>query len=124
MLTQRFQASSERLIALYGADRTYHRKTGETYDVDTQMMVSTEETFTIKVFKTEPKERELKYPNLVQREAAVMMIAAKSLAFKPNVGDMITETYLGVTNTFTVEVVKENWSGNGVVSWRLVCTQS
>lgn len=123
-LTKRFQDSSERLIARYGTIRTYHRITGEHYDVATQTMVSSEGLYEIKVFKTEPKERETRSPNLVNKESAVMMIAAKAIPFKPKVGDLITETYFAETNTFNVEVVKENWSGDGVVSWRLVCSKS
>lgn len=123
-LAQRFRDSSERLISRYGTTRTYHKITGKHYDVVTQTMVSSEGLYEIKIFKTEPKDRETKYPNLVNKESAVMMIAAKSIPFKPSVGDLITETYFEETNTFSVEVVKENWSGDSVVSWRLVCSKS
>lgn len=122
-LTQRFQDSSLRLINRYGASRTY-RQVQETYNPITQTSVSSEVAYALKMFKTDPKERETKYPNLVGKETAVMLIAATALPVKPKVGDQITETYLGDTNTFSVEVIKENWSGEGVVSWRLVCSKS
>lgn len=123
-LAQRFKDSSQRLIERFGATRTYRRRVGEQYNVDTQMMEASEELYQVKIFKTEPKERETKSPNLVNKESAVMMVAAKSLAFRPEVGDSITETYFDKTHTFLVEVVKENWSSEAVVSWRLVCSKS
>lgn len=125
MSVQRFKDSSQRLITRYGATRTYIRKLDAYYDVDSQTMVDAgEAAYPIKMFKTTPKEREVKSPNLVGKATAVMMIAAKDLPIHPIVGDMITETVGGVTTTFMVEVVSENWSGEEIVTWRLVCTRS
>lgn len=123
-LTKRFQDSSQRLINRFGTLRTYVRLVGEEYDVETQTMTATEELHEVKVFKTDPKEREMKHPNLVNKESAVMMIAASSLAFKPKVGDIVREAYMNETNNFRVETIKENWAGSEIVSWRLVCSQS
>lgn len=124
-LTKRFQDSSQRLITRFGALRNYTHKTEEVYNPDTQTTEGgVETTLNIKVFKSQPKERELKSPNLVGRETAAMMIAASDLPFSPTVGDTITETYLNTTHTFTVEVVTANWAGEGVASWRLICTRS
>lgn len=122
-IAQRFKDSSFRLIQRYGALRTYTQVT-EVYDKVTQTTTSSEASFNIKIFKTDPKDRETKYPNLVGKETAVMMIAASSLPVKPKVGDLITETYLGDTNVFSVEVIKENWSVESIVSWRLICSKS
>lgn len=123
-LTKRFQDSSQRLITRFGALRNYTHKTEEVYNPDTQTTESIETNLTIKVFKSQPKERELKSPNLVGRETTAMMIAASDLPFSPIVGDTITETYFNTTHTFTVEVVTSNWAGEGVASWRLICTRS
>lgn len=122
-LAKRFQDSSARLIKRYGAIRTYTQVT-EVYDSSSQTTTTSESSHSIKIFKTDPKERETKYPNLVGKETAVMMIATSTLPIKPKVGDTITETYLGRTNVFSVEVIKENWSVESIVSWRLICIKA
>lgn len=121
--SKRFLDSSQRLINCFGHIRTYKHITGQQYNVDTQMMETTETSVDIKTFKTEPKERELKYPNLVTQETAVILIAASDIAFIPKVNDKIIEQLGTETNTYTVTVVKENWSDSAVVSWRLVCSR-
>lgn len=123
-VSSRFRDSSQRLINRFGALRTYTHKTGEVYDFDTQTNVATYAPYPIKIFKTDPKERETKAPNLVNKEVVVMMIAASDIPFKPKLGDQISESYLDQTNTFNVEVIKENWAGDCIASWRLICIKS
>jgi len=123
-LTKRFQDSTLRLIRHFGATRTYRRIVGEDYDPNDQVKTYNEELYDVKVFKTDPKERETKSPNLVNKETAVMLIAAKSLPFRPRVGDTITETYLDSDETFMIEVIKENWAGEDIASWRLICSKA
>lgn len=117
-LTQRFRDSSQRLINRFGCMRTYKHITGQNYNVDTQMMESTVLTYTIKTFKTDPKEREIKSPNLIDQETAVMLVAAADLPIKPKVGDSIVGDN---AETFIVTVVKESWAGDAIASWRLIC---
>lgn len=119
----RFQDSSQRLINRYGRIRTYVQ-TVIAYDLNSQMTVDTETLYSIKMFKTDPKERETKFPNLVDKVAVVMMIAAKDLPVRPTVGDTIKEDYLGTEEVYQVVSVKANDSGDEVVSWRLVCSKS
>lgn len=121
--SKRFLDSSQRLINRFGHTRTYKHITGQQYNVNTQMMETAEISVDIKTFKTDPKERELKYPNLVIQETAVMLVAAADITFIPKVNDKIIEQLGTETNTYTVAVVKENWSGSTVVSWRLVCSR-
>lgn len=123
-LAQRFMDSSERMIARYGTNRNYNRIIGEQYNVDLQQMVTQTQTLNVKMFKTEPKEREVKSPNLINRETTAMLVAAKSLPFKPKLGDTISEAYLDDMNTFRVESVHEIWAGESVTHWRLICTKS
>ena len=120
----RFRDSSKRLINRFGKIRVYIRKVGETYDIDTQTTTSGEELHTIKMFKTNPKESEVKSPNLVGKSVAIMMIAASDISFKPKIGDKIKDQYLGVDESYEIVQIKENDAGEQVASWRLVCVMS
>ena len=120
----RFRDSSKRLIDRFGKTRVYIRKVGETYNIETQTTTSGEELHTIKMFKTNPKESEVKSPNLVDKVVAIMMIAASDIPFKPMIGDQIRDQYLGVDEAYEVTQIKENDAGEQVASWRLVCVMS
>ncbi len=120
----RFTDSSKRLINRFGKIRVYIRKVGETYDIETQTTTSGEELHTIKMFKTNPKESEVKSPNLVGKSVAIMMVAASDISFKPKIGDKIKDQYLGVDEAYEVIQIKENDAGEQVASWRLVCVMS
>ena len=120
----RFRDSSKRLINRFGKTRVYIRKTGEVYDLESQTAVSGEELHTIKMFKTNPKETEVKFPNLVGKVVVVMLIAAGDISFKPKIGDQIKDQYLGVDEAYEVIQIKENDAGEQVASWRLVCVMS
>lgn len=120
----RFRDSSKRLINRFGKTRVYIRKVDEVYDMETQTTSSGEELHTIKMFKTNPKESEVKSPNLVDKVVAIMMIAASDIPFKPSIGDQIRDQYLGVDEAYEVMQIKENDAGEQVASWRLVCIMS
>ena len=120
----RFRDSSKRLINRFGKTRVYIRKVSETYDIDTQTTTSGEELHTIKMFKTNPKESEVKSPNLVGKSVAIMMVAASDISFKPKIGDKIKDQYLGVDESYEIVQIKENDAGEQVASWRLVCVMS
>ena len=120
----RFRGSSKRLIDRFGKTRVYVRKTGEVYNFETQTLVSGEELHTIKMFKTDPKESDSKYPNLVGKVVAVMLIAAADIPFKPNIGDKIKDQYLGVDESYEIVRIKVNDAGEQTASWRLVCVVS
>ena len=120
----RFRDSSKRLINRFGKTRVYIRKVGETYDIDTQTTTSGEELHTIKMFKTNPKESDVKSPNLVGKSVAIMMVAASDISFKPKIGDKIKDQYLGVDESYEIIQIRENDAGEQVASWRLVCVMS
>ena len=120
----RFRDSSKRLINRFGKIRVYIRKVGETYNIETQTTTSGEELHTIKMFKTNPKESEVKSPNLVGKSVAIMMVAASDISFKPKIGDKIKDQYLGVDESYEIVQIKENDAGEQVASWRLVCVMS
>lgn len=120
----RFRGSSKRLIDRFGKTRVYVRKTNEVYNFETQTLVSGEELHTIKMFKTDPKESDSKYPNLVGKVVAVMLIAASDISFKPKIGDKIKDQYLGVDESYEIVQIKVNDAGEQAASWRLVCVVS
>ena len=120
----RFRDSSKRLINRFGKTRVYIRKVGETYDIDTQTTKSGEELHIIKMFKTNPKESDVKSPNLVGKSVAIMMVAASDISFKPKIGDKIKDQYLGVDESYEIVQIRENDAGEQVASWRLVCVMS
>ena len=123
-LESRFRGSSKRLINRFGKTRVYVRKTDEVYNFETQTLVSGEELHTVKMFKTDPKESDSKYPNLVGKTVAVMLIAAGDISFKPKIGDKIKDQYLGVDESYEIVQIKVNDAGEQVASWRLVCVVS
>ena len=123
-LESRFRDSSKRLINRFGKTRVYIRKVEQTYDMETQTVTSGEELYAIKIFKTNPKESEVKSPNLVDKVVAIMMIAASDITFKQKIGDQIRDQYLGVDEDYEVTQIKENDAGEQTASWRLVCVMS
>ena len=120
----RFRRSSQRLVQRYGALRTYNHITDEVYNVETQMLESTTQSYTVKVYKAEPKEREIKSPNLVGKEVCVMVIAAADLPVKPKLGDTINGNELDAQTAYRVEAISESWAGETVAVWKLFCTIS
>ena len=123
-VTSRFKDSSKRLVSRFGTLRKYKRKTGEVYDVDTQMNVESFTEHEIKIYKAEPREREIKSPNLVNKEVAVMMVAAADLPSAPVVGDIISDKSPSTTEVFRVEVISEYWAGDSVSAYKLICSRS
>ena len=120
----RFRRSSQRLVQRYGALRTYNHTTEEVYNVETQMLESTTQSYTVKVYKAEPKEREIKSPNLVGKEVCVMVVAAADLPIKPKLGDTINGNELDAQTAYRVEAISESWAGETVAVWKLFCTIS
>ena len=117
--TSRFQKSSQRLIKHFGTDRTYKKLSSSVYDLDTQEYVSTETSHVVKVFKARATDQEVKSPNLVDKDVAVILIAGADIAFTPEQGDTITDPQ----GVLTVQIVKEHWAGDAVAMWRLICTK-
>lgn len=123
-ITSRFKDSSKRLVDRFGTKRKYKRITGEAYNIDTQKVETTFTEYEIKIYKAEPREREIKYPNLVGKEVAIMMVAASDLPSAPAVGDIISEVSIGTIDIFRVEVISEYWAGDSVSAYKLTCVRS
>lgn len=123
-IESRFRESAKRLVHRSGRTRVYEHKVGDgEYDVETGTVTDSVTLHTIKVMKVEPKERDVKSPNLVNRKAAKMLIAAIDLDFKPSIGDKIMDQYLGVDDMFEVMDVQSDDVGDQVALWKLICVQ-
>ena len=105
MRSNRFKSNTQGLIAQHGKTRVYEAVGSEVYNQDTQTVETTSTLHTIKMFETEPKYREVKSPNLVDKKLTAYLIATCDLPTKPKVGDKITDIYLGVEDS--VEVLEE-----------------
>ena len=123
-VTSRFKDSSQRLVSRFGTLRKYKHKTGEVYNLDTQKNEVTFSELDIKIYKAEPKEREIKSPNLVGKEVTVMMVASADLSFEPVVGDIIYADTTTTSEMFRVETIIEYWAGDSVSAYKLICSRS
>lgn len=123
-VASRFRNSSKRLIDRYGRYRDYVHITEQEYDFETQTMKGGEITFTIKMFKSEPKWKEVNSPNLVDRAVVVMMVSAIDLPVIPKINDFIKDSYLGEDEAYQVVQIKANEAGDEVATWRLICIKN
>lgn len=121
MKSNRFKSGAKRLIDKHGKTRVYESVGEEVYNQETQTVDSTTTLYTIKMYETEPKYREVKSPNLVDKKLTAFLIATCDLPVRPKVGDKITDMFLGVDEF--VEVLDfTHYEGFGeVCMWRVLC---
>ena len=121
MKSNRFKSSAKRLIDKHGKTRVYESVGEEVYNQETQTVDSTTTLYTIKMYETEPKYREVKSPNLVDKKLTAFLIATFDLPVRPKVGDKITDMFLGVDES--VEVLDfTHYEGFGeICMWRVLC---
>jgi len=121
MKSNRFKSGAKRLIDKHGKTRVYESVGEEVYNQETQTVDSTTTLYTIKMYETEPKYREVKSPNLVDKKLTAFLIATCDLPVRPKVGDKITDMFLGVDES--VEVLDfTHYEGFGeVCMWRVLC---
>lgn len=117
MPTSRFQKSSQRLVKHFGTNRVYKKLGAAAYNVDTQEYTTTETAYIIKTYKARATDSETKSPSLVDKDVAVILISGADIAFRPEQGDLIVDQ----DGSLTVVTVKENWAGDSVALWRLIC---
>lgn len=121
MKSNRFKSGAKRLIDKHGKTRVYESVGEEVYNQDTQTVDSTTTLYTIKMYETEPKYREVKSPNLVDKKLTAFLIATCDLPVRPKVGDKITDMFLGVDESVeVVEVSKYEGFGEACM-WRVLC---
>lgn len=124
MSALRFQLSSQRLIHRYGKNRIYVRKVDAVYDRKSQTMTSGEELYEVKMKKDQPKERELKSPNLVNKNVCVLVVSALDINFIPKIGDEIRDGITGTEEVFEVKELMVEETGEVNVLWKLYCVRS
>lgn len=119
--SNRFKSGAKRLIDKHGKTRVYKSIGSETYNHETQTVETTSTLYTIKMFETEPKYKEVKSPNLVDKKLTVFLISATDLPVRPKVGDLVTDIFLGVDESVeVVEVSKYEGFGEACM-WRVLC---
>ena len=85
--SNRFKSGAKRLIDKHGKTRVYKSIGSETYNRETQTVETTSTLYTIKMFETEPKYKEVKSPNLVGKKLTVFLISTTDLPVRPKVGE-------------------------------------
>lgn len=128
--TEKFQASSKRLVQRYGKIRVYkHVASLDEYNMELQKVETTYQTYTnIKSFEARATNQELKSPNLVDKDFKVYLLAnadleASTPPFIPSIGDCIIDTNGSVEVELRVETIHEHHAGDKVSMWRLVCVK-
>lgn len=123
MRSNRFKSNTQGLIAQHGKTRVYEAVGAEVYNQETQTVETTTTLYTIKMFETEPKYREVKSPNLVDKKLTAYLIATCDLPTKPKAGDKITDIYLGVEDSVEVLEVTHYEAQGEVCMWRALCVR-
>ena len=119
--SNRFKSGAKRLVDKHGKTRVYKSIGSETYNRETQTVETTSTLYTIKMFETEPKYKEVKSPNLVDKKITVFLISTTDLTVRPKVGDLVTDIFLGVDESVeVVEVSKYEGFGEACM-WRILC---
>lgn len=105
-----FLKAAKDLVNKHGVSSTFTVITEGVYNADTLSTTNTTVNHTVKLFKNHIKTSQYSYPNLIGKEVAEFYLVNDSLAFVPNVRDLIVNS----GTTFTVENIQEH-SGNGIV---------
>lgn len=137
-VTSRFSKSSERLIKRFGRLVCYERISPGEYNVDTGYFEDVTDNWLeyfnnlneypegrpleVKAYKTDNSYEDTKSPDLIGRDIHTFLIAGNSINFTPKPQDIIRYTYNGQEISVVVSRVKENWAGNCVAQYRVVCT--
>lgn len=115
-----FQRSTTQLIKTHGIPTTYFKQTGSSeYDLDTGKMVDSFDEIKLKAYFKESRNRNLNSPNLIGKEVVLVLIDARSLGVKPEIGDRIND----VVSTLKVAEINYAMGGGEVVLWRLSCVR-
>ena len=123
MRSSRIKSGTQYLIDMHGQTRVYESVGSEVYDPDTQTVTNTTTLYTVKMFATEPKYREVKSPNLVDKKLTAYLIATCDLPTKPKVGDKITDIYLG-NEVLEVGSFSYYEAQGSICMWRVVCVSA
>jgi len=115
-----FLDSQFRMINRYGDDCIYKRNSVSdvVFDLDTgNVLDQTQEEFGFKMFVSKPRFSELSNPAIINKNSSAVLIAGKSISFKPEIGDVIVSK--GVS--YSVVSVHAYNASNVVALWRLLC---
>lgn len=117
----RFSKSSSRLIKRFGRKVTYLRVSEGEYNIETGAVEDTTTTDKcVWAYKTDNSDSDVNSPDLVGKQVVTYLISS-DLGFVPETDDVITFTFQGKTYREVIRTVKENWAGNCVAHYRVVC---
>lgn len=95
---------------------TYRRVLEGAYDIETQSVVNTTADEAIKGFHSTLTSKEAQEPNLIERKASVLLVAANSLSNDPEEGDKVISG--GVTYE-VLRIATHQYKESAAV-WRLI----
>lgn len=117
----RFSNSSARLISRFGRTVTYTRVSEGEYNIETgEVEDSTSSSQCIKAYKTDNSNEDVNSPDLVGKQIVTYLISSE-LGFVPETDDIISFSFQNKDYKEVVRRVKENWAGDCVAHYRIVC---
>lgn len=112
-----YRLTAKNMLDRNGVVCTYSRIVKGSYDVDTSTTTADSiQTYSIKAFPVQASYSEQNNPNLVNSQLKVLIVSYLDLPIKPLVNDKVLLDSI----TYTVAMVKEHNSYQGVAAWRLV----
>ena len=114
-----FLKAAKELVNKHGINSTFTVVTEGVYNADTLSTTNTTANHTVKLFKNHIKTSQYNFPNLVGKEVAEFYLVNDSLAFTPNIRDLIVHS----GTTFTVEHIQEHHAQGAVVLYTIVASK-
>lgn len=108
--------NTKHALNLHGISCVYSRITPGVYNVETSTVTTTEVTYHTKAYRKQIKASQYNYPDLINKNASLIYIAADTFVGSPAIGDTIT---FG-TEVFRVKEYQEHVAFGEVVLYRLV----
>lgn len=108
-----------RLINRHGVMIQYKSVTQGVYDVETGSVSNTEVTYSLKAYQYQGMSLQKDFPDLVEKEVSVFLVAGLSCSFTPKVGDKIESG----SDLYSVSKIIKHQANSTVALWRFVCVK-
>ena len=119
-MSNRFLASTKRLIALHGTSLTYKSIVTGTYDIETASVTNTETSYTLTMYPKHIRATAYSFPDYVGKDVVMFYLANDSLGFTPAVQDTISYA----SKTYKVEAIQYHYASGQIVMYKLIATAS
>ena len=103
-----------------GAIGKYTRISAGVYDIESGTSTDTSQTYSVQMYEKHIKTSQYNYPNLIGKQVSMFYIAADSLAFLPQIKDVIEFA----STKFTVDSFSEHMAHGQVVMYKIVAVRS